>query len=48
MKNKLIRIYWKKNVKKEYFNKYLFMKLKKKLLNNKIFLENIFFFFFEN
>lgn len=52
MKNKLTRTYWKKNyiffVKKEYLNKYLLMKPKKKPSNNKIPLENISFFLFEN
>lgn len=53
MKNKLTRTYWKKNyifflLKKEYLNKYLLMKPKKKTSNNKIPLENISFFLFEN
>lgn len=52
MKNKLTRAYWKKNyifflLKKEYLNKYLLMK-PKKTSNNKIPLENISFFLFEN
>lgn len=51
MKNKLTRTYWKKNYifkkKKEYLNKYLLMK-PKKTSNNKIPLENISFFLFEN
>lgn len=51
MKNKLTRTYWKKNyiflLKKEYLNKYLLMKPKKKHQINKIPLENISFFLFD-